>query len=546
MRYGVSIFGLIAVSALVLSTLFPADTKQDRLARHINLGKAFYENPATPQEAVEEFRQALALNPGSAREHLNYGLALLRAGMTKEGVAQLEKARSIDATIPHPYFNLGVVFKKEGDFARATKEFQQMAKLVPDEPITHYNLGTLYKLEGQIEKALAEFETAARLDPSLAAPHFQLFNTYRVGKRTADAQRELAIFQEIKKQQTASGTSEDMDWSYYAEILETIAPPPAETGAAAEVVFQDQRLGTVRGSGAGIILLDVNNDGRVDALAWSSERAVYFRNTVKGFLPAPIENALGPLSAGDFNNDGFPDLCAGARLILNQKGRFTTQEKPLHAGEFRHCIWVDYDHDYDLDLLLLGDGQVLLRNNGDGSWTDVSSNFPFVAGKPSGAVVLELREDNGFDLVIAYQDRTAVVYRDRKMGRYEASPLPFALSGSLEAGDFNQDGFLDLAAINSNNITFVQNHRGSLRAASESPLTIGSPMVVFADFQNRGRTDFVAGADLLLHRGGFRYQAGKLRGAPEFRAAVAAELTGDGLIDIVGLRPTAPCICSEM
>src|SRR5713226_3678337 len=148
----------IVLLALALALLYPAESKQEQLARHINLGKAFYENPATPNEAVEEFRKALALDPKSAREHLNYGLALLRAGKTKEGVAEIEKARSIDSSLPHPYFNLGVVFKREGDFPRALKESTEMAKRVPGEPITHYNIGTLYKLENQNEKAVTEFE----------------------------------------------------------------------------------------------------------------------------------------------------------------------------------------------------------------------------------------------------------------------------------------------------------------------------------------------------------------------------------------------------
>ncbi len=536
MRYGVAIVGL-SLSALVLSLLYPADTRQERLARHINLGKAFYENPATPKEAVEQFRQALALNPASAREHLNYGLSLLRAGVTKEGVAELEKARSIDPALPHPYFNLGVVFKKEGDFPRALKEFQQMVRLVPDEPVTHYNLGTLYKLEGQTEKALAEFETAARLDPTLAAPHFQLFNTYRISKRSADAQRELEIFQEIKKRQSDLGTSEDMDWSYYSEILETITPAAAAGTAPVEVVFEDQRLGSLGRSGAGIAALDADADGRLDVLAWSAEGLTLFRNTGKGFTAAPVEGAGGSVAVGDFNNDGLPDLCvagaSGARLATNRKGAFTFAGKPLHPGVFRKCLWLDYDHDYDLDLLLLGDTQALLRNNGDGSWTDVSSQFPFAAGQALGAAVFELAEDNGFDLLVAYRDRPAVLYRDRKVGRYQAVPLPFTLAGALEVGDFNQDGFLDLASVDSGGVTFVENQRGTLRQGPR----LSKPALLFADLQNRGRADLFSGPEMLLHRQGFSYEPGKVRGSSAAAQAAAGDFNGDGLIDVALVKP---------
>jgi hypothetical protein len=53
---------------------------EDRLWHYRNLGKAFYENPTTQAQAVDEFKKALDLSPKSKREQLNYGLALLRAG----------------------------------------------------------------------------------------------------------------------------------------------------------------------------------------------------------------------------------------------------------------------------------------------------------------------------------------------------------------------------------------------------------------------------------------------------------------------------------
>ncbi len=530
MRFSIAAGGLAAVSAAVLTMLQPIDEKAERLARHINLGKAFYENPATPKEAVEEFRRALDLNPNSAREHLNYGLALLRAGRTKEGVAEMEKVRSMDRSLPHPYFNLGVVFKREGNVARALREFTQMARLAPDDAVTRYNLGALYKLEGASEKAMAEFETAARLDPAMAAPRFQLFNAYRVAKHAELAQRELEIFNAIKKQQAASGASEDVEWSYYSEILDIIPAAAGEGAPPVEVVFEGQRVGSVAGAGLGVLALDADADGRLDLAAWSAERVVLFRNSAKGFTAAPIDGAAASVSAGDFNNDGFPDLCVaasgGARLAVNRKGAFASQE--IRGGAFRRCLWVDYDHDYDLDLLLLGTGQVLLRNNGDGTWADVSKTFPFAAGEATDAAALELGENNGFDIVAAYRDRPAVVYRDRKMGRYEAAPLAFSIGGRIEAGDFNHDGFLDLASVDPGGISFVENRRGALQLGPR--LSRGGP-AAFADFQNRGRTDLLAGGEMLVHRGGFRYDAGKARGAPQWTDAASGDFNNDGLTD---------------
>ena len=70
-----------AIAAAALLLLKGADSArlaEDEIWRHRNLGKAFYENPTTHAQAVEEFKKALDLAPDSARERLNYGLALLR------------------------------------------------------------------------------------------------------------------------------------------------------------------------------------------------------------------------------------------------------------------------------------------------------------------------------------------------------------------------------------------------------------------------------------------------------------------------------------
>jgi predicted Zn-dependent protease len=109
------ISGLVLPAALLL-LLHGANAsrqQQDLLWHYRNLGKAFYENPTTQKEAVTEFKKALDVAPNSARERVNYGLALLRAGQTKDGVAELLKAQKQDPSIPHTWFNLGIVFKKD-------------------------------------------------------------------------------------------------------------------------------------------------------------------------------------------------------------------------------------------------------------------------------------------------------------------------------------------------------------------------------------------------------------------------------------------------
>ncbi|PYT26055.1 MAG: hypothetical protein DMG58_23165, partial [Acidobacteria bacterium] len=359
------VFGYIAgivLPAAVLLLLHGASAsrqQQDLLWRHRNLGKAFYENPTTQKEAVVEFKKALDVAPDSARERVNYGIALLRAGQTKDGVAELLKAQKQDPKIPHSWFNLGIVYKKDGDYEHAIQELEQMAKLVPDEPVTHYNLGVLYKLAGKPGEGLKQLEIAAKLNPNLAGPHFQLFNQYRQTGRGEEASNELKVFQEIKKRQAGAAVPEDMEWSYYAEIYETVEPQPA-SAPPAPLQFADRKLaGHLDPATAGLAVMDFDGDGRPDLITWSAEGVRVYKSGQTPVAQSGLDGLknVKSIAPGDFDNDGLPDLCvltdSGAALYHNRNGVFEKHATQLPAGAYEKALWIDYDHDGDLDLLLL-------------------------------------------------------------------------------------------------------------------------------------------------------------------------------------------------
>ncbi len=344
---------------------------QDALWHHRNLGKAFYENPTTQKEAIEQFKQALALNPGSARERVNYGLALLKAGETKEAVAVLEASQKQAPEIPHTWFNLGVVAKREGDYERALQQMLGAEKLVPGEPTVHHNLGAIYKLLNKPAEAAKEFEAAEKLNPNLAAPHFQLYNSYRQSGRTADAARELALFQEAKKRDAGAPIAENMESNDYTEIYDVADAP-------------------------------------------------------------------------------LPPVLAVKSVILVNKPQTT--------------LLIDYDHDYDLDSMQLGERSKLMRNNGDGTSTEVS--FPFVNGKVTAAKLFAIRSETAArDFVVTYADRNAVLYRDDLNGKFTAIPLPEVPAASdLAVADWNRDGLLDVAVKTAAGYRFFKNANGKFEA----------------------------------------------------------------------------------
>jgi tetratricopeptide (TPR) repeat protein len=475
--------------------------REAQLWQHRNLAKALYENPTTQIQAVREFKAALDMAPGSVRERLNYALALLRAGEFAGGIAELEKVRKQDPTLPHVWFNLGVAYKKQSEFDKAFAAFEGMARLVSTEPVTHYQLGTLHKIRGEADPASKESETAAAvrefeiardLDPLLAAPHFQLYGLYRQVNRPADAAAELRVFQEAKKRQDGAAIPEDMDWSMYAEIYDPIdAPPPTPL---AKPVYREEKIASgFTGGDAGLVAISLDGGSRPSLIAWGGGRAQLFRN---GKTPVPdsgLEALRDVVSIvpGDFDNDGLPDLCVvtkqGAALYRNVKGHFE-KHADLVSGIFHTALWLDYDHDYDEDLFLIGPQSKLFRNNGEAGFSDETARFPFVTGHARNAVRFDIEPDTpGFDLVVTYDDRPGVLYRDRLVGHYEAVPLDALPAGSrhLVARDVNRDGRTDLVTPGG----LLLNRADKFEPAPALPDETFAPREVLADFEGNGRLD---------------------------------------------------------
>jgi hypothetical protein len=129
-----------------------------------------------------------------------------------------------------------------------------------------------------------------------------------------------------------------------------------EAGIQFRHSFGDHHLDNiVEGTGAGVCVFDYNNDGWLD---------VYFTNGAwtKGVSDVRGRDLRGKLTNHLYRNNGdgtFTD-------VTEESG---TGDKTFSSG----CSAADYDNDGDVDLYVLNYGpNVLYRNNGDGTFTDVS------------------------------------------------------------------------------------------------------------------------------------------------------------------------------
>ncbi len=506
-----------------------------RLQAVRNLGKAFYETPGSGRQAVEQLRIALELNPGSAREHLNYGLALLRAGEREEGMEQVVTAQRIDRNLPHTYFNLGIEYKKAGEVEKAIDQFTQMERLVADEAKTQYNLGALYKQIGNIRRAIEKFERTIALDPSLAAPHFQLFGILRRVDMD-QATEQLEIFKELKAATEDAAVGEDVDWSFYSELYD----PSLADGSAAPAGayrFETDEVARLEGPALGALDLDLEGDGITDAIVWSEQDAVAVVGSSQG---DPTVRQVGldgarHYAAGDFDGDGVADLCRvteeAVEILVSASG---LSFRSIHAidGDFDACVFADYDRDNDFDLFALGSDRRLLQNDGEGGLTDVTSEFAFGRGRIRAAVTAELFEDNGHDLIAVYDDGVRV-HQDRKLGLFGAGEVVDGVdvpAGAvrMDVVDIDHDGFLDVAVTAGDRTILLENRDGDL---VEGPSM--SRVEAWADYQLRGRTDVTTSDGFMVNGGAFEFSRVAGSDGPPSGHAVAGDFNGDLKPDLI-------------
>ena len=278
------------------------------------------------------------------------------------------------------------------------------------------------------------------MNPLLAAAHFQLYNLYRTAGRQPDAARELATFQQLKKDAEGAAVPEDVDWCNFAEIYD---PPrqPAAPPRPPPPRFDDKTLGPA----TGMLAIDSTGTGQTDLLVWSPTGSPALPPRAPSCSPTPASRDIkSPISvaAGDFDNDGLMDLCvltdAGPLLYRNVKGRFqlTPARPPQAPLRGRRLARLR-------PRLRSRPGPprrrrpALLRNQGAAGFADRTADFPFAAGHPTNA--FKLRVDpryQGLRSCRPVRRPRAVLYRDQLGGRYTATPFSGPPPSSEIIGDF--------------------------------------------------------------------------------------------------------------
>ncbi len=157
----------------------PRMTLQEALARHhiennpsdfeahYNLA-AMLQMRGAAEEAVEQYRQALAVRPADATVENALGGALLASHQIPEAIAHLTAAVNARPEYFDAHYNLGIAQATAGNFPAAVQELATAVKLKPDDAGAEANLGAAYGELGDTQKAIMHLNRALQLDPGNA------------------------------------------------------------------------------------------------------------------------------------------------------------------------------------------------------------------------------------------------------------------------------------------------------------------------------------------------------------------------------------------
>ena len=495
---------LVVLAGIVLIAAAPESSdKSLEAARLNNVGEA-YMNQQLFEKALKAFTDAAALDPKLLVAGTNEGIALFNLGRVEPAKKLLEDLAKSNPNDPHVWYNLGLLYKNNSDSQGAVDAFKRVTEIDANDPDTWYFFGTAYSQMKQFPQAIEAFQHALKLNPLHASAEFGLSRAYQQSGDSPTARQHLQRFQYITQNKLGAAITlaygEQGKYSTVESspsVVEKVPPAIAvkfvdvtkEAGLAGIASTTSADLASFLAPGA--CFLDFDGDGSIDLFVASNGPQGgmgLYRNRGNGKFEEvtekagldPKQRAVGCM-AGDYDNDGATDLALsfdGRVAVLHNEKNGTFKDITNAIGIKSDGLnlgltFIDYDHDGDLDLYVARyeeAGQydprllhafnagikpeghsAIWRNNGNGTFTDVTDSLGVQGTTPSiAAVGTDYNNDRAIDLLSTGWNwgKSPTVFENPREGMFAVRrPFPEstnAASVGTAVLDFNHDDWMDV------------------------------------------------------------------------------------------------------
>ena len=246
---------------------------------------------------------------------------------------------------------------------------------------------------------------------------------------------------------------------------------------------------------------DIDNDGDLDLYVANFRQDRLYRNNGDGTFTditeaAGIDNTLWSIAAVylDFDVDGDLDI-----FVVN----YLVYELSMPVSTYKGIIGYGHPRSYK------GTPDVLYRNNGDGTFTNIAGKAGVsnpVEGRGMAAVAWDYNKDGLPDIYVANDTNRNFLYHNNGDSTFTDESVFIGVgyddrgvaegSMGVDCADYDGDGWLDLIVANSEKATLYKNEEGLFFTDATADSSLEQPTLpfvgfspLFLDYDNDGHSD---------------------------------------------------------
>lgn len=486
------------------------------------------------EQALQDAEKADKLAPGNSRIQALLGLIESKRGNLKEAVGHFRNAVASNPQDVKALYALAGETERQGSPESDAESRRLLLQILHLQPNNQAVLLDVIRLSAKLGDAAAVTQQMSTLQkltsswPEVAKHQLNTVTATAAGNiRAAAVQvqflrnllvRDISFRQDQDAIRPPANTLGEPFVRFIRIAPLSSEPAPSDTNLQFAPKQTASPANGMNVTWAGAIVLDARADPRV---FWADRSTLHLDQGSNLGLPGAAGSALtrNSIATGDLNYDFKTDIViatAGGLRIYQQgvsplftdvTGK-TRLDPQIINGAFTGAWLFDIDLDGDLDIVLgtIQGPPVVLRNNGDGSYTTIR---PFPAGNGmKDFATADIDGDGDPDVAIIDRNGNLSIFGNERLGNYRLRP-PAVGAGlqlaAIKSGDIDGDGLMDFVALASDGrvLRISDTRSGQAWDTSELLRTDGANRsagsLVIADLDNNGSLDLIIGKQVLLH-----------------------------------------------